>query len=90
VSQASPVSAANPLEAYVRIARYAERYASDVQGETYFGFPAAAIREGEKALRDAASRPVAYFSMEFGLATNTYNVFKTARPVSPDNRISEN
>gem|GEM_PF-216123 len=83
----SPV---NPLASHVRIAQYAERYAADVHDDTYFGFPVAGILEGEAALRSAANRPIAYFSMEHGLATNSYNVFESARPVSADNRISEN
>ena len=74
----------------VHIAQYAERYAGDVHDDTYFGFPVAGIMEGEKALRSAANKPVAYFSMEYGLATNSYNVFQSVRPVSADNRISEN
>ncbi len=79
-----------PLCEYVRIAQHAERYAADVHDDLYFGFPAAGILEGEKALQSAANGPVAYFSMEYGLATNSYNVFQSARPVSSDNLISEN
>ena len=80
----------SPLCDYIRIARYAESYAADVHDDTYFGLPVAGACEGEKALRGPKNRPVAYFSMEYGLATNSYNVFQSSRPVSPDNRISEN
>jgi len=83
-------SSSSPLCEFVRIAEYAKRYAADVKDASYFGFPVSGILEGEKALRTAQRKPVAYFSMEYGLATNSYNVFQGARPVSEDNLISEN
>ncbi|MGE5280259.1 MAG: alpha-glucan family phosphorylase [Deltaproteobacteria bacterium] len=80
----------SPLCELVRIAQYAERYAVDVNGSEYFGFPVEGILEGERALRSAEKKPVAYFSMEYGLATNSYNVFGTRRSVRADNVICEN
>ncbi len=90
MSPVSQPSSSTPLAEHVRIAQYAERYAADVHDDTYFGFPAAGILEGEKALRSAVHKPIAYLSMEYGLATNSYNVFQSAHPASADNRISEN
>ncbi|HAJ56757.1 MAG TPA: hypothetical protein DCL35_03180 [Candidatus Omnitrophica bacterium] len=75
---------------YVRIKDYDSRYRADIHDDTYFGFPVGPILEAEQALLSGAKNTVAYFSMEYGLATNIYNVFKSALPLKSDNRLSDN
>lgn len=84
------MSLTTPLATFVRIRDYDAQYAQDVHDEAYFGFPVAGILEAERVLRDPRARPIAYFSMEYGLATNTYNVFQSHRPDQPANKLSEN
>jgi starch phosphorylase len=84
------VSVVDPNSDLARWVDPAGRYAADVNAATYFGMPTSAILEAERRLRSGDPKSVAYFSMEFGLATNFYNVFDSARPVSAANKISEN
>src|SRR3989339_73444 len=51
----------------------------------FFGFPLVPINEAEERLKAKATRGIAYFSMEFGLAPSFYNTFKPGAKVSPLN-----
>jgi starch phosphorylase len=62
------------------------RYAADITDERYFGMPLRPIIEAETRLREPSSRAVGYFSMEYGLSANTYNVLTSSRAPSPANR----
>lgn len=74
----------------VRIQGYKEFYAADIRDDRYFGFPIKGIIEAERALRSNRQDTRAYFSMEYGLATNTYNAFESSRGINDANKISEN
>lgn len=80
----------SPLLEFARIKDYEERYKADISGDAYFGFPVRPICEAERALRAGAAQSIAYFSMEYGLATNFYNVFQSVAPLKSDNKISDN
>lgn len=74
----------------VRISDYKDRYSADIRDGLCFGFPIEAILEGERSLLEGREDACAYFSMEYGLATNAYNTFPSSREVKPANKLSEN
>jgi starch phosphorylase len=80
----------SPLLEFARIKDYEERYRADIRDDAYFGFPVRPLCEAERALRSGTVPSIAYFSMEYGLATNIYNVFQSAVPLKSDNKISDN
>ena len=69
----------------VPVENFEKKYARDISADRYFGFPAEPILRAEEKLLSAAECSVAYFSMEYGLSTNTYNVFSSSQPPSPKN-----
>ncbi|MFC1708501.1 alpha-glucan family phosphorylase [Candidatus Omnitrophota bacterium] len=64
-----------------------ERYAKDITEDSYFGFPLEKIVQAEKRLRDVGSNSIAYLSMEYGLATSFYNVYKKQDGAGQKNQI---
>jgi len=64
-------------------------YAKEINNGKYFGLPLGSIIEAEKRLRANLERSIAYFSMEFGLASSFYNKFSSLRPVSLHNKNQE-
>ena len=52
--------------------------------------PLEAIVKAEKRLRAKSERCIAYFSMEYGLATSCYNKFSSQLPLNPLNQVPEN
>lgn len=72
----------------VQVDDFEKNYSKDIVDGKYFGMPLEPIISGEKRLLSEPS--IAYFSMEYGLATSFYNKFTTARPVDPNNKIPEN
>ncbi|HQP92014.1 MAG TPA: alpha-glucan family phosphorylase, partial [Candidatus Omnitrophota bacterium] len=80
----------SPLLQFSRIRDYDSRYSADIHDDLFFGFPVAPIIEAEKALVSGVANSIAYFSMEYGLATNIYNVFKSFHPLSKDNKMLDN
>ncbi len=58
----------------------------DIDESYFFGISQAVIQRAEERLCDAATRSVAYFSMEFGLAPSIYLPYQTTAPLSPRNR----
>lgn len=74
----------------IKIKDYESRYTEDIHDDVYFGFPLEPIIAAEKNLLLPEKNPVAYFSMEYGLATSVYNTFVTKKELSPSNKISEN
>ncbi len=65
------------------------QYLKDVSGTEFCGFPLAPLIAAEERLADAAAKPIAYFSMEFGLAPSVYHTFQTVNPISGSNRIAQ-
>jgi starch phosphorylase len=82
----------NPSELlkFSRIKDYQEHYSDDIHDDLYFGFPVQGILEAEAALLSQENKSMGYFSMEYGLATNVYNIFKSGQPVKEANKLSEN
>jgi len=74
----------------VQVDDFDGHYAKDIKDGNYFGMPLAAIVKAEKRLRSNSERCIAYFSMEYGLATSCYNKFSSQLPLSPLNKVPEN
>ena len=62
-------------------------YHKDIADGKYFGMPLSGIIESEKRLR--SERSIAYFSMEYGLATSVYNKLSSVNPASVNNKHQE-
>ncbi|MFA5093488.1 MAG: alpha-glucan family phosphorylase [Candidatus Omnitrophota bacterium] len=65
-------------------------YAQDIKDGNYFGMPLESIVAAEKRLRDSEQSGIAYFSMEYGLATSCYNKLSSQLPINPVNKLPEN
>jgi starch phosphorylase len=65
-------------------------YAKDIKDNNYFGMPLEAIVKAEKKLRLKQGRCIAYFSMEYGLATSCYNKLSSQSALNPVNQVPEN
>ncbi len=82
----------NDLErflALVPVDDFERSYAQDISSKEYFGFPLGAALAAEEKLADPSSTSIAYFSMEYGLSTNTYQPFQSRKPVSERNFSAE-
>ncbi len=66
---------------------FEENYAGNISSTQYFGFPTQAILNIEEQLEASASKNIAYFSMEFGLAPSIYNTFLLNKPISKNNQF---
>jgi len=78
----------NSLEEFlslVQVDRFKEHYSQDIIDGKYFGMPLASIIAAEKRLKEEGGRSLAYFSMEYGLATSFYNTFSTQLKPDPHN-----
>ncbi|MCM8770591.1 MAG: alpha-glucan family phosphorylase [Candidatus Omnitrophica bacterium] len=73
----------------VDIENFQAIYQKDISDDKYFGLPLEPIIACEKRLRAANERGIAYFSMEYGLATSFYNKFTTHRPIDFKNKTQE-
>ena len=73
----------------VQVENFEGVYDKDIVDGKYFGLPLEGIVTAEKRLRSLNERCIAYFSMEYGLATSFYNKFKPHRPISPNNLNQE-
>jgi len=74
----------------VKVEGFEERYQADIGNGLYFGMPIEPIINAEKKLLVPEAKKIAYFSMEYGLATSFYNKFLSNRPVSANNQTPEN
>ena len=72
-----------PVEAF------RENYSSNITEETYFGFPIDPILQAEGNLLAKDTRSIGYFSMEYGLSSNTYNALMSTGAASEKNLSSE-
>ncbi|MFH0858077.1 MAG: hypothetical protein V1842_00820, partial [Candidatus Omnitrophota bacterium] len=70
---------------------FEECYSRDIKDGLYFGLPLQPIIEAEKRLRMpvASAKSIAYFSMEYGLASSFYNCLVSSRTANADNKIQE-
>ena len=73
----------------LQIENFEQSYSQDISSEKFFGFPIAPVLDAEKSLLDPQKRSIAYFSMEYGLSTNTYLPFQSGKPVSDRNFSAE-
>ncbi len=88
MSGSGGVAAASLLEEFrslVPVEQFEGVYDRDITGESFFGFPLRSIVEAERRLLATDVRSVAYFSMEYGLATSFYRPFESVRPISGAN-----
>ena len=69
---------------------FEENYSRDIASDKYFGMPISSIIRAEKRLKEQGLGRIAYFSMEYGLASSFYNTFSSVRKIEPDNKIPEN
>lgn len=74
----------------VQVDGFEESYSKDIVFDKYFGLPISSIVVSEKKLKEQGLRNIAYFSMEYGLASSFYNTFSSARAIVSDNKIPEN
>jgi len=79
----------NEFLSLVEIEDYKNTYSKDIREDKYFGLPLKAIIDAEKRLRAKKERALAYFSMEYGLATSFYNKFSTGRDIDAKNKVQE-
>jgi starch phosphorylase len=75
---------------YARIDKFQEHYSQDIADGKYFGMPLASIVQAERKLRQNGSRSVAYFSMEYGLASSFYNSLQSKARLDYHNKIPSN
>ncbi|MFA5062963.1 MAG: alpha-glucan family phosphorylase [Candidatus Omnitrophota bacterium] len=83
----------DPLKEFlslVDVEGFSERYSRDICDGKYFGMPLELIVQAERRLRQESERCIAYFSMEYGLATSFYNTFTSKNQIDPQNKIPEN
>ncbi len=59
----------------VKVDDYKSIYSKDIVDGRYFGMPLGPIVSCEKKLLSESEQGIAYFSMEYGLATSFYNKF---------------
>lgn len=74
----------------IKVDDFKEAYSKDIVDGKYFGMPLAPIISCEKRLISKDEPGIAYFSMEYGLATSFYNKFTTNRAVEQGNKAPEN
>ncbi len=73
----------------VKIDKFKERYSKDIADGKYFGMPLKAIVDAEKRLLSSQERCIAYFSMEYGLASSFYNRFISTEPLNESNKSQD-
>ena len=74
----------------VQVDDYDGHYTGDIKDNSYFGMPLDAIVKAERRLRSPEQSSIAYFSMEYGLATSCYNKLSSQLPLKPSNKLPEN
>lgn len=73
----------------VKIDKFEERYSKDITAQTYFGMPLQPVIDSEKRLLGQNEKGIAYFSMEYGLASSFYNKFSASRPIGQSNNSQD-
>lgn len=73
----------------VQVKDFENCYSKDIKDNEYFGMPLSSIVEAEKRLHSEQERAIAYFSMEYGLATSFYNKFQSVIQPVRENKFTE-
>ncbi len=73
----------------VRVEKFDDLYLQDISAGGYFGMPLGPVVFSEKRLRASEGKNLAYFSMEYGLATSFYNKFTSSRQLDPRNQSQD-
>jgi len=73
----------------VQVDGFEDIFSNDITNEKFFGMPLEPIVTAEKRLRDETVNSLAYFSMEYGLATSFYNKPTTTKPIHNNNKSQE-
>ncbi|MEI8345328.1 MAG: alpha-glucan family phosphorylase, partial [Candidatus Omnitrophota bacterium] len=73
----------------VPVENFESQYVADITEYSFFGAPLEPILKAEQNLLDKNVRSIAYFSMEYGLSTNTYSPLMRREAVSEKNLSSE-
>jgi len=82
-------SAVSEFLSLVNVANYDNIYSNDIKDGRYFGMPIEPIIAAERRLRAGVDQCLAYFSMEYGLATSFYNKYTTTRKIDINNFVQE-
>src|SRR5262245_46369840 len=78
----------NKLERFlslVPVEGFEASYSHDITDDKFFGFELEPILAAEEKLSGAGTRSIAYFSMEYGLSSNTYRPFQSKKTISERN-----
>ena len=83
------------LLSLVPIESFEKKYSRDIHEDLFFGFPLEPILRAEESLLSKETRSIAYFSMEFGLSSNTYNALERTEVLpkvnlSPEHHVFSN
>ena len=73
----------------VPVEDFEKRYSAAISASSFFGFPLEPLVKAEEALFNPGSKSVAYFSMEYGLSSNTYHPMQNVGAESADNLAPE-
>ena len=82
-------SKSEKLLSLVPVDDFEKHYSQNISEDHYFGFPLEPILLAEQRLFDRSQRSIAYFSMEYGLSSNTYQPFLSTVPISEKNFSSD-
>lgn len=82
-------SAVSEFLSLVNVANFDNIYSNDIKDGRYFGMPIEPVIAAERRLRSGTERCLAYFSMEYGLATSFYNKYTTTRKIDINNFVQE-
>src|SRR3989338_4949720 len=83
------VDTAQRFLSLVPVEDFERSYAQDISGGNFFGFPLEPVLAAEERLVNVGARSIAYFSMEYGLSSNTYLPFHSQKTISDRNFSAE-
>jgi starch phosphorylase len=72
----------------VQVDGFEDVFINDIVHDKFFGMPLEPIIKAERRLRSPESS-IAYFSMEYGLASSFYNQFSSSKPLHYNNKNQE-
>src|SRR5438093_920955 len=87
----TPITQTNTdrLLSLIPMESFDEKYSKDIHEDLFFDFPLEPILRAEEALLSNTVRSIAYFSMEFGLSSNTYNALQRTEALPETNMSPE-
>jgi starch phosphorylase len=71
----------------VDVERFTSHYSQEIAAGKFFGMPLESIVAAEKRLKRPDAPSIAYFSMEYGLATSFYNTFSLTLNADQHNKM---